>query len=429
MPATPPPLLLLYGYHEGTTGSLVERGLRANGVPCFAVGPGHPEGETSFPCGNATPLGEILETLRGRFEPTGILVMESGVKFFPMGLETSPLPLWYYAIDSHFNLPWQLEYIKLFDGVLVAFRQYIPSFQQTGHPSLHWLPHAFDQTFYQDYGLEREIDVAFVGDMDPDNRPQRVALLRALEASGLTVHFTRGIWNEAVGRLYSRARLVFNDNDHGVFNPRNFEASACGAVVLSNPAHDLEHFFRPGEEILIYHDADELVAHARNALADPARWRQWSANAKAVAARHTWTRRVEHLLGALATPPTPSPFSLTEKLKAHAHVYLQRGLPGRTVEITDHLIARGGADAETWLIKTLAYYQNGFLREAAESLRGLLAGVPAPPLLASLGELMTTIFEQAGDGLGAQHLLEQWADAPQSLRIRLGRLIHPGEPS
>jgi spore maturation protein CgeB len=41
---------------------------------------------------------------------------------------------------------------------------------------------------------------------------------------------------------------------------RLFEAAACGVPIVSDPWAGLDHFFRPGEEILIARSAEESLA-------------------------------------------------------------------------------------------------------------------------------------------------------------------------
>ncbi|MBF0285628.1 MAG: glycosyltransferase [Magnetococcales bacterium] len=424
-------VLLLYGHHRGTTASFIQRGLERLGVGCFAVGPGHAEGPRSFPCGPAASLTTILARLQGRFRPSRIWVLESGVKFFPSGLESSPLPCWYYAIDPHFNLGWQVEYAKLFDAVLVSFRQYLPAFERSGHPRVHWLPHGYDSDYYRDHHLERTLDLAFVGDMDPIKRPQRQERLQALEASGLSCRFTRGIWNEEVARLYSTSRMVFNDNDSQVLNPRNFEGAACGAVVLANPAWDLDAFFRLGEEILLHHSTAELLEQARALAGDEVRRKRLAEAGRAAAQRCAWEHRLEDLQTAARTwdsPSPPHPWGRNERRRAQAFVYLQRGLPGECLRLLEQLQTEEGPDGEGLLTKALAYLSHGFPADAAREFLALLRlePPPDPSLLSSVAEPMLLAFEQ-GDPAhareAAERLLARLPALDPRLRARIQRLL------
>lgn len=66
--------------------------------------------------------------------------------------------------------------------------------------------------------------------------------------------------------LYSSARFTLNitrdDMVAAGYSPsvRLFEASACGAAILSDPWPGLEEFLRPGEEILLCKSTEEVVS-------------------------------------------------------------------------------------------------------------------------------------------------------------------------
>lgn len=84
---------------------------------------------------------------------------------------------------------------------------------------------------------------------------------------------------------------------------RLFEAAACGCPVISDAWEGLDAFFHPGDEIILAHDADKVVAAlhmgdaARNALARRARERTLD--------EHTSAHRVlelERLLEGALTP-------------------------------------------------------------------------------------------------------------------------------
>lgn len=71
---------------------------------------------------------------------------------------------------------------------------------------------------------------------------------------------------------------------------RLFEAAACGCAVISDRWNGIESFFRPGEEILLVEDADDVLA---SLAADAARI--GAAARDRVLAEHTPERRAEQL--------------------------------------------------------------------------------------------------------------------------------------
>ncbi|MBF0178295.1 MAG: glycosyltransferase [Magnetococcales bacterium] len=425
----PEKILLLYGHHRGTTASLLDKALRKR-VAVFSVGPGQVATETSCACDPTTSVQEILATLASwevPFFPDVIFVIESGVRFFPEGLEDASLPCWYYSLDPHFNLHWHVEYAKVFDAVFVSFQQYLQSFLKTGHPSVHWLPHGFDADYYRDYGTPRDIDIAFVGDMNPEGRPQRAKNLHALREAGLQTLFTEGIWNEEVARLYSRARLVYNDNDAQVFNPRNFEGSACGALVLANPAISLEEFFTPGQDILIYNDTGELLRACREILRHPERWAAMTRQARLTAAANSWDVRINRLMEIVSglDEGKQMVFTRPDRIKAHAFVYFHRGLPGQTVALLDRLQQDGFRDMEIYLIKALAHMSHDAYDAAAGELFNLLELVPPPDpnYLQQIGDVLIGAFERTHHGLGALRVAMVLPHLSFSQQQRLARIV------
>ncbi|MEO5371163.1 MAG: glycosyltransferase [Magnetococcus sp. DMHC-1] len=425
----PEKILLLYGYHRGTTASSLDKALRKR-VAVFSVGPGHVATETSFGCEETTSIQEILAnlaSLESPFVPEVVCVIESGVRFFPEGLEESPLPCWYYALDPHFNLHWQIEYAKLFNVVFVSFQQYLKSFLKTGHAGIHWLPHGFDADHYRDFGTPRDIDIAFVGDMNPETRPLRVKHLNALREAGFQTLFTEGIWNEEVARLYSRAKLVFNDNDTQVLNPRNFEGSACGAVVLANPAISLEEFFTPGQNILIYHDTGELLRFCREMKRHPDRWQEISRQAKRVAAVNSWDVRVERMMAIVAGLATEKQvvFTQPDRIKAHAFVYFHREMPGQTITLLERLQQDGFRDLEIFLIKALAYMSRDYYDHAARELHALLELTPPPDpnYLQQISDVLIGTFERTRHVPGALRTALALPKPSFSQQQRLARIL------
>jgi spore maturation protein CgeB len=75
---------------------------------------------------------------------------------------------------------------------------------------------------------------------------------------------------------------------------RLFEAAACGVPVISDWWEGLDHFFRPGEEILIAADADEVLRHLAD-VDDERRAAIGGAARRRVLAEHTAVHRAAEL--------------------------------------------------------------------------------------------------------------------------------------
>ncbi len=75
---------------------------------------------------------------------------------------------------------------------------------------------------------------------------------------------------------------------------RLFEAAACGVPVISDWWEGLDHFFRPGEEILLASDADDVLRHLAD-VDDERRAAIATAARKRVLAEHTAAHRAAEL--------------------------------------------------------------------------------------------------------------------------------------
>jgi spore maturation protein CgeB len=89
------------------------------------------------------------------------------------------------------------------------------------------------------------------------------------------------------------------------FSPatRVFEAAGAGACLLSDDWEGIEEFLRPGEEVLVARDGDEVAALLEGL--DPARARKvGEAALERVLAEHTYDRRAEQVEAVLEGAPT-----------------------------------------------------------------------------------------------------------------------------
>jgi spore maturation protein CgeB len=101
-------------------------------------------------------------------------------------------------------------------------------------------------------------------------------------------------------QFYSSARWQLNatraDMVQAGWSPsvRLFEAAACGAAMISDRWPGIEHFFTPGEEILLPESTDEVIEILRGTPDDVRRSIGLAARARIVA-EHTAAHRAEEL--------------------------------------------------------------------------------------------------------------------------------------
>lgn len=114
----------------------------------------------------------------------------------------------------------------------------------------------------------------------------------------------RRVKPRALGDLYARHLAAFNvRNEHNVLaglNQRNFDPYLFDTPVVTDDQGDLERCFAPGEEVLVYRDAEELNDLYGKLRSD----RAWAASLGAsgrrrVLADHTYARRLETMIHSL----------------------------------------------------------------------------------------------------------------------------------
>jgi len=200
------------------------------------------------------------------YTPDVVLYCDSGnmPQFFD--LEKLPCPSVFYSIDSYCN-PWHIPFGYAFDRVLVAQKDYVALFLQSGIPAA-WLPLFFcsARPHYQKQG--KDIPIIFVGNVGARNNPDRKPFLESFREKH-PLFVTRGDYVP----FFNRSHIALNQTAAGEINFRCFEAMACGAALLMEEcSNGLCDLFIPGEHILPTYargDALQAVATAKAALADP----------------------------------------------------------------------------------------------------------------------------------------------------------------
>ena len=203
------------------------------------------------------------------------------------------LNIW-YTIDTYCN-PWHIAYGHGFDLTLVAQKDFLQLFTAEGQNAF-WLP-LFCQTSLanQEFDLERDIPVSFVGNVGHKNNPERGPFLERFRK----IHPLFRYCGNFVP-IFARSQIALNQLAFGEVNFRCFEAAACGAALLTETcANGLDELFEIGVEILptyTRNDASMAARIAREALAKPLELKQIAlAGHKAVLERHTDQARVKWL--------------------------------------------------------------------------------------------------------------------------------------
>lgn len=274
------------------------------------------------------PLPEVLAHLP---EPADLyLWIDPAAPYFPLGIEDCPIPTVGYLVDVHLG-HWRPTLARFFDTVFIAQADDVARFRTAvGHAEVHWLPLAAAPDVHRDWGLERIYEVGFVGNLSvAHRRTARARHLALLQQHFHTNDFYAAYTPEDTGRLYSQSRLVPNTNIAGDVTMRLFEASACGALVLTSPTRNqVETLFEPGRELVTFADEADLLDKARYYLTHEA---ERAALARAAQQRvlreHTYAHRAQTVLAhphsqrapmRTATPETR--YTACRKVYTHLHM-------------------------------------------------------------------------------------------------------------
>ncbi|MBF0186726.1 MAG: glycosyltransferase [Magnetococcales bacterium] len=247
------------------------------------------------------PISQIIKAL-SPWRPDAVLLGDgSTFPLFP-GLELLPVPLLWFAMDSHIHHNWHPDYAAVFDRIVVAQKAFVPNYlRDPDRQKVRWLPLFAHADYDRPLQLERILGLTFVGTLDPALNPERVAFIQALQ-NRIDVTVITGDYTE----LYNRSRVVLNQSVAGELNFRTFEAMACGALLLTEKSDNgLEALFKDREELVLYRRGDALDAAAKAQILlenDTLRTRIAASGCQQVHAAHTSRHRAEEIISILKDP-------------------------------------------------------------------------------------------------------------------------------
>jgi len=212
--------------------------------------------------------------------------------------------------------------LRGFDLILTSFPHYVDRFRAAGVPS-EYLAIAFDQTVPERVGVsldpaaERPHGAVFTGGVNPAVHPAGTALIERLceaidlevwgygadrldPSSPILAHHHGEAWGLDMYRVLASSRVVVNRHieaaEGHANNMRLFEATGCGAALVTEAAPNLGELFEPGVEVATYRDESELVATVRRLLADDEeRIRLAAAGQRRTLSEHTYAARIAQL--------------------------------------------------------------------------------------------------------------------------------------
>ncbi len=187
----------------------------------------------------------ILRRLPADFVPDRLVYYDNGALPWITGLVHTEIPSLYYSVDTHQHPRWHPPYAAVFDGCLIAQKDYFESFFPF-QSSVAWFPPwakramAFKQV--------RTHDAVFRGTLAPELNPHRIEFLSAVSRLA-PLDYSSGEYES----LYADSRIVLNHCVKGDLNFRVFEAMACGALLITPKiGNGLEELFQSGKDFVSY---------------------------------------------------------------------------------------------------------------------------------------------------------------------------------
>ena len=169
----------------------------------------------------------------------------------------------------------------------------------------------YDEHMLRNLERPRDIDVGFLGSLVSGEYSGRKAILEEI-ASRTHLHVARTRSGQEYLETLNRIRIfVSADVGMGEYMIKNFEAMACGCVLLAysqGAEEDAAIGFEDGRNVMLYRSADEAVERIERLLAEPALADQIArAGQIFVEQRYTFARVGHDLAKAIEQPMRPWP--------------------------------------------------------------------------------------------------------------------------
>jgi spore maturation protein CgeB len=228
-------------------------------------------------------MGELLREAAYYYEPDFLLYLHY--------LDWVPHSVWadvrknlrtktiMWMSDDHWRYEETEKVWRLFDLVTTTDRKGERRRLDSGWKNVHLTQWACNHFLTHNSHLERDIDVAFIGQIYGERRD----FISRLRESGINVS-TYGLGWEGSGRIsqgemaniLNRSKIVLDlsKSSQGTslqIKGRVFEATGAGALLLTENAPHLEDYFVIGEEIVVYDGVADCTGKIQALLKDETR--------------------------------------------------------------------------------------------------------------------------------------------------------------
>jgi len=286
-------------------------------------------------------VGIVAEQIR-HFKPD--VILSGNLYTFDSAFLHSVAGHYRIAVGQHAARLPESDFSK-YDSIISSLPNQVEFFSHHNVPS-YLVKLAFDSRLLSKVDPSRKIyGVVFPGSVSADHKLRAEALLALgrevpvdifgsvpdyetlLGASRSTSRLTRGfqrikqgfagsvatkitrhpaLWGLDMYQMMGESRIVFNRHIDaaGAYanNLRLYEATGCGALLLTDWKTNMDEIFSPGSECVTYHDTAECLRMAKFYLQNDEKREQIAqAGRRRVIAEHTYEHRVDELLHVIET--------------------------------------------------------------------------------------------------------------------------------
>jgi hypothetical protein len=273
-------------------------------------------------------IDQVLQEMPSGFEPDVIVWLDNSAPLLLIGLEDCKLPVIFYSVDTQHHYELHSQLATAFDYVLIAQRDYMFYFAETGTPT-EWFPLWAPR--YVEPSNDKRFDLTFVGNLNVKLNPDRVKFFGELQRL-VTINVQRGAYWE----IFPHAEIVVNQTVKGDLNFRVFETMMSGPLLLTERnSNGLLDLFTDGEHLVTYErgDAQSAADISKELLSDRVRMRRIAAAGRAeILAKHTAQHRALELERILRR---------VQKRQPNAHRYFATMINHNIVSTSTEEEARG----------------------------------------------------------------------------------------
>lgn len=173
--------------------------------------------------------------------PDAVIVRDA--EYYPImpGIENVECPIIGLVGDYNLTLPRMLPIMGMFDHIFCDLRG-VELFSKLGHRNVdYFCLYGYDPGLHRDYGMPKNNDVVFVGNLNFAVQQDRARYLHDLLKlrDRYKIVIASNVYGEDYARLLNSARVVANFPVRGELNMRFFEAYGCGAVCMQPLSQEL----------------------------------------------------------------------------------------------------------------------------------------------------------------------------------------------